>query len=205
MTGGILSGPEILNQVAAGRIQIDPLRQEYVNPASVDLTLGPCVKIYSGTYQKRQYTLPEEDGRTFLPLEHIRDPLDSKQSWATDDYTMSEKGWCLYPGVCYLMHTTERVRTDHFVPVLDGKSSVGRVFIKVHETAGYGDPGFDGQYTLEVSAQIPIRVYPGMRFCQIRFHTLVGEPLLYSPQQGHYTGPEAQGAVASQISKQFTK
>lgn len=82
----------------------------------------------------------------------------------------------LEPRKLYLLHTAERVSTKAFVPVLDGKSSIGRLGICIHLTAGYGDPGFDGQYTLEVTCVIPVRIYAGMRFCQMRFHTMVGEP-----------------------------
>lgn len=81
-----------------------------------------------------------------------------------------------------------------FIPTHN--SSIGRAFILVHYTAGYGDPGFSGHYTLEVTSQIPIRLYPGMKICQVRFHTMVGEPRLYN---GHYTGQNAQGAVGTRL------
>ena len=97
------------------------------------------------------------------------------------------------------MHTVERIRTDFYNPVLDGKSSIGRLFVKVHETAGYGDPGFNGQYTLEVTTSMfPVRLYPGMRICQIRFHTLEGALASYE-ETGHYKGEAAQGAVGSKV------
>jgi len=89
------------------------------------------------------------------------------------------------------------------VPVIDGKSSIGRLFIAMHITAGYGDTGFNGQYTLEVTAVHPVIVYPGMRFCQMRFHTTVGEVLDYANCDSHYTGANAMGPVASQAYKQF--
>jgi dCTP deaminase len=107
----------------------------------------------------------------------------------------------LEPNVGYLMHTIERVHTKKYVPVLDGKSSIGRLFMKVHETAGYGDAGFDGQYTLEVTVVHPLRVYPGMRIAQMRFHTILGEvQKLYA---GNYTGEAAKGPVPSRAWRQF--
>jgi len=98
------------------------------------------------------------------------------------------------------MHTAERVFSNRFVPVLDGKSSIGRLGICVHLTAGYGDPGFNGQYTLEVTTVYPVRVYPRMRFCQMRFHMIEGEVQQYT---GNYTGGSAMGPVASRCWKQF--
>jgi dCTP deaminase len=103
------------------------------------------------------------------------------------------------------MHTAERIVTDSFVPVLDGKSSLGRLFMQVHATAGYGDPGFDGQYTLEVTVTQPVVIYAGMRFCQIRFHTLVGFQRTSYQAKGHYIGPLAEGPVASMSWKQFAE
>jgi dCTP deaminase len=70
----------------------------------------------------------------------------------------------------------------------------------VHATAGYGDPGFDGQYTLEVTVMHPLRVYSGMRVAQMRFHTVVGEVDLY---RGSYAGDLARGPVASTAYRQF--
>ena len=99
---------------------------------------------------------------------------------------------------CMALMTEKGIR---HVPVLDGKSSLARLFVSVHATAGYGDAGFDGQYTLEVTVTHPIVVFAGMRIAQIRFHTMHGEVgKLYS---GNYTGETSKGAVASRAYKQF--
>lgn len=202
MTQGILSGPEIRNQIELGRITVDPYDPRRINPASIDLTLGTGVSVYQQNYEWRRPHLRNipEDGSNMMPVNERL--WDSKEKQCVETFQIGEEGWVLQPGIGYLLHTAERVTTNHFVPVLDGKSSVGRAFILVHYTAGYGDPGFDGQYTLEVTSLFPIRVYPGMRFCQIRFHTLVGDPLLYT-EKGHYTDQAARGAVSSQLHKQF--
>ena len=200
---GILTGPEIERQIAAGRITIDPYRQEHVSCGSVDLTLGDRVTLYEGTFgDDRRH--PSVDGRTYTPIASVakRNPelvWDARSPWPTVTRVIDPKvGWVLKPGICYLLHTAERIHTDHFIPIIDGKSSVGRAFLLVHYTAGYGDPGFDGQYTLEVTSEIPVRVYPGMKICQVRFHTMVGEPRLY---RGHYTGERACGAVGTRLSE----
>lgn len=177
----ILSGAEIARQVKLGRIEIDPYTKDHLNPASIDLTLGKDVVVYL-------FSGPE---------------LDVKKPAETERFTIDrERGYRLEPGMLYLMHTTERVKTEEFVPILDGKSSIGRLGIVVHLTAGYGDPGFDGQYTLEVTVVHPIRVYPGMRFCQMRFHNLLGERVNYQ-HGGNYTGSDATGPVPSKSYKQF--
>jgi dCTP deaminase len=198
---GILTGPEIEKQIAAGRILIDPFNPSHVTSGSVDLTLGSTVTLYEGSFRDSRAN-PCVDGRTFAPIASLvrNNPelvWDTRVPWPTVTRVIDpEIGWVVKPGICYLMHTVERVRTDHYIPIIDGKSSIGRAFILVHYTAGYGDPGFEGQYTLEVTSQMPIRLYPGMKICQMRFHTMVGEPRLY---RGHYTGDRARGPVGTRI------
>lgn len=190
MNDGVLSGREIELQVRQGEIVIDPFTSNQINPASYDLTLGNEVRIYS-----------EVASLDLLDKLNLR-YLDSKRDNPTESYSIGPEGWLLRPGIGYLMHTSERVGTKKFVPVLDGKSSIGRLFIQIHATAGYGDPNFFGQYTLEVIAQHPVVVYAGMRIAQIRFHTIVGEPELYC---GNYTGDSAKGAIPSRSWRQFDK
>jgi dCTP deaminase len=200
MSQGILSGPAIEEAIQAGRIFIEGYDPRRVNPASYDLTLGEKVAIYRAGTKFRpndDYTHQggAEDGSNFTPNETL---LDAREDACVDRYRIDPvKGWVLKPGIGYLMHTAERVRTDHYVPVLDGKSSLGRLFVQVHVTAGYGDPGFDGQYTLEVVVTHAIRVYPGMPFCQIRFHTISGKVRLYT---GRYKGAQAVGAIPADTS-----
>ncbi len=196
---GILTGPEIRRQVELGRITIDPFNPKHVNPASIDLTLGNQVTMYNGTYNPKRWSKYVDDGSLYRPaLRDTKMVWDTRCAWPTTTVTIDrEVGWVLKPDLCYLLHTAERINTDHYVPIIDGKSSVGRAFVMVHYTAGYGDPGFDGQFTLEVSSRFPVRVYPGMRICQIRFHTMIGETLTYA---GSYKGA-TMGAVASRLYK----
>jgi dCTP deaminase len=200
----ILSGPAIRAAIERGDIVINPFDSKYVNPASVDLTLGTKVARYANERILGKGVV-----------------LDSKKDNPCEFFDIEHGGVWLYPGHLYLMHTAECVRTDKYVPVLDGKSSIGRLGVQVHMTAGYGDPGFDGQYTLEVTAVYPTRVYAGMRFCQMRFHELScgdgrlahasgpgtkagawkrGEEHLYN---GNYTGEASMGPVPSRSWKQF--
>jgi len=214
----ILAGTEIQRRVDDGSITIDPFEPKHLNSASVDLTLGDIVAVYEDfTYcqvadewdaaaeHKMPVTYPPDfgesayDGQGLMgQAQHV---LDTKEPAKLRKWKMDpEAGWIILPGVGYLMHTVERVCTDSYVPVLDGKSSIGRLFVKVHETAGFGDPGFDGQYTLEVTSLFPVRVYPGMRICQMRFHHIDGTPVSYQ-KLGHYLGDKALGPVATEVSK----
>ncbi len=101
------------------------------------------------------------------------------------------------------MHTEERIHTNVYVPVLDGKSTIGRLFVSIHETAGFGDVGFNGQFTLEVTCTHPVILYPGMRIGQIRFHTVCGEVGKAYDQTGKYKGELAEGPVPSQSHRMF--
>jgi len=182
----ILTGPEIRRQVELGNIEIDPFVPEHVNPASVDLTLGGEV----GKYRTLSVTSFKDREIEFLD--------------AAREYKLEKIQFgsfiILQPGQLYLMHTVERVRATRFVPILDGKSSLGRLGVSVHQTAGYGDPGFDGQYTMEVTCVLPVRLYAGMRVAQIRFHAVQGEIEEY---RGNYVGEAARGPVASRSWRQF--
>ncbi len=199
-----------------------------LNPASYDLTLGREVAVYTETTnadfrcEKFWSTMEFDKQIKGIPGERVRpnfhydyDGLPSSNTFLTKQgcldaakdnpisrYTMSDDGFVLMPGVGYLMHTQERICTDKYVPIIDGKSSIGRLFCFVHVTAGYGDPGFDGQYTLEVAVLQPLIVYPGMRFCQMRFHTVIGEVDSYK-DNGNYKGVLAEGPVASRSWKMF--
>lgn len=207
--GGILSGLAIQKAVASGEIHIDPWDPTHIsfgdrlNPASYDLTLGPEVAVYEDwVWRYPCEPVLIEDGRNFARKDNI---IDMKREPKVERFKMSESmGWILKPGIGYLMNTVERIKTDHFVPIIDGKSSIGRLFATCHISAGFGDPGFDGQYTLEVVVTHPLRIYPGMRFCQIRFHTLVGEVETYQ-KKGNYRGALAEGPIPSQTWKMFQK
>ena len=207
MEHGILSGTVIEQAVKSGDIVIDPYNPAQLNPASYDVTLGHEVCCYTDQVQfdaeYQQYNGTELHIRElgWLARLSVR-ALDARAPNHTKTVKMSAKGFLLKPGIGYLLHTAERVRTDKYVPIVDGKSSIGRLFITVHVTAGYGDPGFDGQYTLETVVTHPVIVYPGMRIAQMRFHTMVGEPKLY---EGNYRGDASKGPIASKSYKQFTR
>lgn len=211
---GILTGPEIVKQMKNGRIVIDPFVETRVNPASYDLTLGSKVAVYKAVVHDNFKGYQGKDGipGECLRLRHeidtlrayVAEPghncLDAAQPNEIATFEMDERGFLLKPGIGYLMHTAERVWSDTFVPVIDGKSSIGRLFIIIHFTAGYGDIDFNGQYTLEVMATHPVIIYPGQPIAQVRFHTTCGEVARY---RGNYRGADATGPIASKSYKQI--
>jgi dCTP deaminase len=201
----ILSDTEILKAVDEGDITVDPFDPKMLNPVSLDLTLGDGVAVYTAWVA----TIPRsggqvEDGSFFEPKSFRMDNalLDVKNEPQVERFKIDPTlGWVLRPGIGYLMHVQECIGTRRYVPILDGKSSIARLLIQVHSTAGFGDPGYFGQLTLEVMVQHPVRVYPGMRFCQVRFQTIEG--VVANLYKGNYTGLDAVGAVASKCWRQF--
>lgn len=147
----ILSGLKICEEMANGRIRIEPFRRSQLNPNSFNLRLHDELLVYSESI------------------------LDVKKPNAFRMLTIPEEGLVLEPGVLYLGRTVEFTETRGFVPMLEGRSSMGRLGLCVHVTAGFGDVGFAGFWTLEIHAIMPIRIYAGMEICQIYYHTIEGE------------------------------
>ncbi|HHX71507.1 MAG TPA: dCTP deaminase [Clostridiales bacterium] len=150
----ILSGPEIKKQMGK-TIFIEPFDESRLNPNSYNLSLANELAVYE-----------EEalDMKTPHSLRHIKIP--------------SEGLW-LEPNKLYLGRTKEYTKTDHYVPMLEGRSSVGRLGLFIHVTAGFGDIGFAGYWTLEMFCVQPVKIYPDVEICQIYYHTLAGERSLY--------------------------
>ena len=196
---GILTDASIAAAIEAGDIKIDPWNEKQLNPTSYDLTLGEEVGVY--VPWTTNHASFDPDGTFNVHTSRVLDVREEPRVLKTK--IDPQRGWVLKPGIGYLMHTVERISTTKYVPIVDGKSSIGRLFVQIHATAGYGDPGFDGQYTLEVIVQHPIRVYAGMRIGQIRFHTMEGTVNRLYTQTGHYQNVNACGAVGSQAFKQF--
>ena len=159
----LLTKSGILNAIENGFIKIDPFNEKQLNPNSYDLRLGKRVLRYA----------PGE--------------IDAAKPHRMISYTIPENGILLQPGELYLMATDEVTASSKHVPGIEGRSSIGRLGVNVHATAGFGDVGFRGTWTLEVSCIRHVRLYAGMRICQIYFTTCseVCEGDLY---QGKYNG-----------------
>lgn len=150
----ILSGKEIKSQLDKN-IKITPYNESQLNPNSYNLTLHNEVLVYDN---------------------HI---LDMKTENKASKIIIPEEGMLLDPGKLYLGRTIEYTETDKYVPMLEGRSSIGRLGLFVHITAGFGDVGFSGFWTLEMFCVQPIRIYPGVQICQIFYHSIEGDYDLY--------------------------
>ncbi len=146
----ILSGLEIKNKLGK-EIIIDPFVNKLLNPNSYNLRLYNELLVYEGTL------------------------LDMKRPNPTRKIIIPEDGFILRPGELYLGRTLEYTSTDKYVPMLEGRSSIGRLGLFIHITAGFGDVGFSGYWTLEMFCIQPIKIYPGVEICQIYYHTLAGD------------------------------
>ncbi len=197
----ILTGHQIRSELATGGIEIDPFDEKRVQPNSVDLTLGTEVRVYTDcvycgsgigkSINVSHYLEPNAGGLLSVRVEND-----------TVSRQIDETGWLLKPGILYLMHTHERIYSPKFVTQLNGKSSLARLGIIVHFTAAYGDTGFNGQYTLEVSVMHPVIIYAGMAVAQAVFYTCEGEVENYQTK-GHYVGKASMGAQPSRSYQQF--
>lgn len=106
--------------------------------------------------------------------------LDMKKPNETKEIIISEKGFKLEPNELYLGRTLEYTTTKNFVPMIEGRSSIGRLGIFIHITAGFGDVGFSGYWTLEIFCIKPIIIYPNVEIAQLYYHTIDGEYEEYS-------------------------
>lgn len=158
----ILSDSRILAVRELGDIVIEPFDRECLGSNSYDVHLGPILK----TYAYRMNTLTGS-----------RLPIDPKIDNPTNEWVIPEKGLRLDPNRLYLGATVEYTETRRHVPNIDGRSSVGRLGISVHVTAGRGDVGFCGHFTLEITVVEPTIVYPGMPIGQLTYHEVEGEIL----------------------------
>jgi dCTP deaminase len=153
----IFSDRTIKEAVTAGRIVIDPYDEGMVQPSSIDLRCADSFRVF----ENHRYS--------------VIDPK-SDQPQLTKGVTASvEEPFILHPGEFVLGSTLEVVGlADDIVARLEGKSSLGRIGLLIHSTAGFIDPGFRGQVTLELSnvANLPIAIYPGMKIGQVSFYQL---------------------------------
>ncbi|MDL2234002.1 dCTP deaminase [Ruminococcaceae bacterium OttesenSCG-928-L11] len=152
----ILSGLEIERQIEQGAIAITPFDRRNLNPNSYNLRLHDELLVYTD------------------------EVLDMKSPLNTQSLRIPESGLVLEPGRLYLGRTYEHTSTDVFVPMLEGRSSIGRLGLCIHVTAGFGDIGFSGYWTLEIHTLHPVRIYPMVEICQIYYHRIEGDSEKYS-------------------------
>jgi len=152
----ILSDGTIREALASGRIGIDPLAEDAIQPSSVDVRLGSAFRVFAN----HRY-----------PYIDVREP----QPDLTELLEAGDEPFVLHPGEFVLGSTLERITLpSDVVARLEGKSSLARLGLVIHSTAGFIDAGFDGDVTLELSnvATLPILLYPGMKVAQFAFFAL---------------------------------
>ncbi|NTW29570.1 MAG: dCTP deaminase [Coriobacteriia bacterium] len=172
----VLSDRTILLEMAAGRIVVEPCDLDNIQPSSVDLHLGDDFQVFRNS--RYPYI----------------DPAREQEGLTEGIIVSKEEPFVLHPGEFVLGTTVEWIEIpDDIVARLEGKSSLGRLGLLIHSTAGYVDPGWKGRLTLELSnvANLPIVLTPGMKIGQISFSRMTtavdrpyGDPSLGSRYQG---------------------
>jgi dCTP deaminase len=147
----ILTDKQILEEISKGNIVIEPFEPSCLGTNSYDVHLGR----YLATY--------------------LDEVLDARKHNQIQVFEIGPEGYVLEPGVLYLGVTKEYTESHAHVPFLEGKSSVGRLGIDIHATAGKGDVGFCNTWTLEISVTQKVRIYPGMPIGQLIYFTVQGE------------------------------
>lgn len=162
----ILSDKDIRFHIENGDITITPFSDSNIKSNSYDVHLGKHLKVYSKVLEQRsRVSVNNQYGLAPLPGAY----LDAKFNNEVHLFEIPEEGYILYPNILYLGVTEERTKVERLVPFLEGKSSIGRLGIDIHATAGKGDAGFDHWWTLELSVVHPVKVYAGMPIGQIIF------------------------------------
>ena len=147
----ILSDRMILGEMKKGNIVLEPFRRENLGTNSYDVHLGKWLAFYKN------------------------DVLDARRHNEINVFEIPDDGYLLLPSKLYLGVTEEYTETRNYVPFLEGKSSIGRLGIDIHSTAGKGDAGFCNTWTLEISVKQPVRIYKYMPIGEIIYFAVSGE------------------------------
>ncbi len=151
----ILSDKQILYSIKSGEIIIDPFDRSCLGTNSYDVHLGQYLAVYEDKV------------------------LDAKKHNRIKEIVIPDEGYVIHPHILYLGVTKEYTETHNAVPFLEGKSSVGRLGIDIHATAGKGDVGFCNTWTLEISCVQPVRIYAGMPIGQLIYFKVDGDIEVY--------------------------
>lgn len=209
----MLSRQGIIKGVKRGDIFIENFDEDKCNPNSYNLTLSDKLKIYSNMSDGYKMYLSYDDHYTTasgmvyssyntpnsVHHNHCKYCLDVRKDNPVIEINIDkDNGIVIYPGILYLGSTNEFTKTKHLVPKIAGRSSLGRLGLEIYSTADFGDNGFEGKWTLQLSALHPLRIYPNMEICQIYYEPLddydrdVTEPSnFYHGKYQNQNGPTA--------------
>jgi dCTP deaminase len=160
----ILLHQEILDNYKSDKIVIVPFSENQIGPNSYDVRISDTLKTYSLGISRH---------------------LDPKKQNKTKTIEIPKSGYILKPGKLYLASTIESIGSKYFIPMYEGRSSMARLGIQSHISAGFGDIGFISKWTLEINVMHPVKIYPGMRIGQIYFHRINQE---YNFKEYQYKG-----------------
>lgn len=180
----MLTGAEIKRLIEIGDIRISDFSEDQLNPNSYNLRLGNKLLVYDINLENGEY-------------------LDSKKKNPTKEIIIPEEGYILQPGVFYLGTTMETTYAKNHIANIDGRSSAARLSLEVHRTAGFGDIGFEGTWTLEMTTMLPLKIYPGQEICQVYFETPEGDTSIQ--YHGRYQGQNGTTASRLYMSKEEIK
>ncbi len=172
----ILTDKEILEQMGKKTIVVEPYDRKCLGTNSYDVHLGKTLALYKD------------------------EVLDARKHNEIELFEIPEEGYVLQPDKLYLGVTHEYTETHAHVPFLEGKSSVGRLGIDIHATAGKGDVGFCNFWTLEISVKQPVRIYAGMPIGQLIYFVVKGEvEVMYNKKPNAKYNPKASVPVESMM------
>ena len=164
----MLTANEILKQMKKGNIHISPFDINLLNPNSYNVRLSPKLKVYD----KDAILDVRKENNTFREV------------------TIPEEGFLLLPNTLYLGATMEAIASDKYISAIDGRSSLGRLGMQIHLTAGFGDVGFNGTYTLEITVVQPLMIYPEYEIAQVYFEKPDGKvDFLYKGRYQYQINP----------------
>lgn len=184
-TKGVASPEELKNEISE---RMKKYQEEYMNiVVQMQTEEGMSEEVSENNMKRVQEILEIQKD---VAAQVLRDyALDPRKDNETQDIEIPEEGYVLLPGTLYLGETMEYTETYGFVPNIDGRSTTGRLGIEVHRTAGFGDNGFNGKWTLEITVTHPVIIYPGMEIGQLYYETIEGDTSMtyngkYQNQQG---------------------
>ncbi len=177
----ILTDKQILEEIDKGNIVIEPFDRKFLGSNSYDVHLADTMAVYKD------------------------DILDARKHNEVTTFTIHDhQGFLLLPGRLYLGVTQEYTETHTFVPFLEGKSSIGRLGIDIHSTAGKGDIGYCNTWTLEISVKQPVKIYPGMPIGQLIYFKVSGDVLVpYNRKKNAKYNRRTKRPVESMMWKNF--
>ena len=147
----ILLKNQIINEYNCGKIKIDPYNEKHLGPNSYDVRICKILKVYN--FSEKNY-------------------LDCKELNPVDVIEIPDDGYILEPGILYLGSTIEKVGSSNYIPMYEGRSSMARLGIQSHLSAGFGDVGFESNWTLEITVVHRTKIYANMRIGQVYFHEI---------------------------------